>query len=127
MWSDSVYAPGGCPDASSVQNSSRFRSGGGADRVRGSAAEPGPRAKPAEQKDALKTITEDVAKQQRELSQGARGQGGAGGGRGQANAEKMTALRKESLEKIQKMLTADQKKTWKDMTGDPFENQRGPG
>jgi hypothetical protein len=80
-----------------------------------------------EQKDALKTIAEDVAKQQRELFQGARGQGGAGGGRGQGNAEKMTALRKESLEKIQKMLTADQKKTWKELTGEPFEIQRGQG
>lgn len=78
-----------------------------------------------EQKDALKTIAEDTAKQQRELFQGARGQGGAG--RGQGNTEKMTALRKESMERVQKMLSADQKKAWKDLTGDAFEIQRGQG
>jgi len=56
-----------------------------------------------------------------------RGQGGAGGaGRGQGarggpNAEKVTALRKETTEKIVAVLNDDQKKSWKELTGEPFE------
>src|SRR5262249_19273431 len=72
-----------------------------------------------EQQEAIKTISEDAAKQRRDLTQG--------GGRGQGNAEKMTAIRKESLDRIQKLLTADQKKTWKDLTGDAFTIQRPQG
>jgi hypothetical protein len=73
-----------------------------------------------EQKDAIKTITEDAAKQRRDLTQG-------GGGRGQGNAEKMVAIRKESLDRAQKLLTPDQKKTWKDLTGDAFTIVRPQG
>jgi hypothetical protein len=85
-----------------------------------------------EQKDALKTIAEDLAKQQRELFQGGRGQGGAGrgqsGGRGQGGGgDRVAALRKESLDRVQKMLTAEQKKTWKELTGAAFEIQRSQG
>ena len=37
-----------------------------------------------------------------------------------ANAEKITALRKETTEKIVAVLTDDQKKSWKEMTGEAF-------
>jgi hypothetical protein len=73
-----------------------------------------------EQKDAVKTISEDAAKQRRDLTQG-------GGGRGQGNAEKLAAIRKESLDRVQKLLNADQKKTWKEMTGEPFTIVRPQG
>jgi hypothetical protein len=73
-----------------------------------------------EQKDAIKTISEDAAKQRRDLTQG-------GGGRNQGNAEKMAAIRKESFDRVQKLLNADQKKTWKDMTGDTFTLVRPQG
>jgi hypothetical protein len=39
----------------------------------------------------------------------------------------MAALRKESLDRVQKMLTAEQKKTWKELTGTAFEIQRSQG
>ena len=86
-----------------------------------------------EQKEKVKTVTDEANKQMRELfgmAPGAggtrppRGQGGAGRGqgrRGGPNAEKMTALRKETTEKIVAVLTDDQKKTWKELTGEPFE------
>ena len=51
--------------------------------------------------------------------------GGAGGGRGRgANPETLTkiqGLRKEALTKVTKVLTDDQKKTYDDLTGKPFE------
>jgi hypothetical protein len=65
-----------------------------------------------DEKDQIKTIADDAAKQRRELFQG---------GNAQGSRDKITALRKETLEKIQAVLTDDQKKTWKDLTGDPFE------
>jgi hypothetical protein len=65
-----------------------------------------------DEKDQIKTITEDAAKQRRELFQG---------GNAQGSRDKMTALRKETMEKVQAVLTDDQKKTWKDLTGDAFE------
>jgi hypothetical protein len=34
---------------------------------------------------------------------------------------KMAALRKETMDKVTSVLTEDQKKTWKEMTGQPFE------
>src|SRR4051812_32372404 len=90
-----------------------------------------------EQKEKVKTITDEGNKQIRELmgaggpggggARPPRGQGGAGGaGRGQGarggpNAEKMTALRKETTEKIVAVLNDDQKKSWKELTGEPFE------
>jgi hypothetical protein len=87
-----------------------------------------------EQKEKVKTISEEANKQIREAmgagGQGGRprGQGGAGGaGRGQgrggfgAGNEKVTAIRKETNEKIVAVLTDDQKKSWKELTGAPFE------
>jgi hypothetical protein len=84
-----------------------------------------------EQKEKVKTISDEANKDIQALrgagGQG-RGQGGAGGaGRGQgrggfgANNEKVTALRKETNGKLVALLTDDQKKTWKGLTGDPFE------
>ena len=35
--------------------------------------------------------------------------------------QKIAALRKESVQKVVDVLSADQKKTWKEMTGEPFE------
>jgi hypothetical protein len=74
-----------------------------------------------EQKDAIKTLSDEAAKKRQELSQGGRRQGG---GQGQSQ---FAAMRKENMEKVQKLLTADQKKTWKDLTGDAFEIQRPQG
>ncbi|MFO0808387.1 MAG: hypothetical protein U0746_07175 [Gemmataceae bacterium] len=91
-----------------------------------------------EQKDKVKTLVADYEKQMQELV-GARGQGGQGGqgkggqgkggqgkggqgGRGLgANQEKVTALRKEVAEKFVALLDDSQKKTWKGLTGEPFE------
>ena len=65
-----------------------------------------------DQKDKIKTLSDDAAREMRELRQGGGGQGAF---------QKIAAMRKETLDKVQSVLTADQKKTWKDMTGDPFE------
>jgi Spy/CpxP family protein refolding chaperone len=68
-----------------------------------------------EQKDKIKTITDDFRRDQREIFQGARG------GNFQEAQQKTAALRKETLEKVTSLLNADQKKAWKDLTGEPFE------
>jgi Spy/CpxP family protein refolding chaperone len=77
-----------------------------------------------EQKEKIKTINEDAAKERRELFPR---RGGAGGG-GPPNPaafeemrKKMTALNKETMEKVTAVLTDDQKKAWKDLVGAPFE------
>ena len=57
---------------------------------------------------ALKTIATDSAKEMR------------GGGFGAGGREKIEAARKEAMEKAQDVLSADQKKMWVVMTGDPF-------
>jgi len=67
-----------------------------------------------DQKAKIKTIGEDAGKEMREVFRNA-------GGDFKAAGEKMTALRKETMEKVQNVLTSEQKKTWKDMTGKPFE------
>ena len=81
-----------------------------------------------DQKDKIKTINEDSAKDMRELfpQGGRRGAGGGGGGAVDPAAfkERMTkvaAIRKETMDKVTSVLTEDQKKTWKEMTGQPFE------
>src|SRR5262245_5462302 len=79
-----------------------------------------------EQKDKIKTINEDAAKDMREIfPQGGR-RGAGGGGVADANAfkesmNKMAAINKETMDKISSVLTDDQKKAWKEMTGAPFE------
>jgi hypothetical protein len=84
-----------------------------------------------EQKGKVKAIADESATKMRELmgaggqggARGARGAGGAGGARGGAAPDqaKITALRKEMSEKVMLVLNDDQKKTWKDLTGDAFE------
>jgi hypothetical protein len=92
-----------------------------------------------EQKEKVKTIADEGNKQVREqfgMGQGGgggarppRGQGGAGRGQGRggagANNEKVTAVRKETTEKIVAVLTDDQKTTWKELAGKPFEVPAG--
>jgi len=41
--------------------------------------------------------------------------------------KKMAALNKETMEKVSGVLTDDQKKAWKDLTGEPFEFKPDPG
>jgi Spy/CpxP family protein refolding chaperone len=79
-----------------------------------------------DQKEKIKTINEDAAKEMGELFP--RGRRGAGGGGAPPDPSafkermtKMAAMRKETLDKVTSVLTDDQKKTWKDMTGAPFE------
>ena len=64
-----------------------------------------------EQKDSVKTIVADSDKEMKELFSG-------GGGKG--NFEKVLTLRKEAQEKAMGVLNADQKKSWKEMTGEEF-------
>ena len=69
-----------------------------------------------EQKDKIKTISSDSEKEMRELFQNA-------GGDRQEAGKKMQALHKETQDKVMSVLTEDQKKSWKDLTGEPFEFQ----
>jgi Spy/CpxP family protein refolding chaperone len=77
-----------------------------------------------EQKDDIKKVTEELGAQSKEAFTGV--DPGDQEGR-QAAFKKIQGLRKEATEKITKMLTPEQKKAWKDLTGDPFEVQMGPG
>jgi hypothetical protein len=65
-----------------------------------------------DQKEKLKAIAEEYSRERRELTQG---------GNAEANREKIAALRKQTQERVQGVLTDDQKKSWKELTGDPFE------
>ena len=75
-----------------------------------------------EQKEKIKAINEDAQKARQEARP-------AGGGRPSPEAQKKLAdLQKETKEKIDAVLTTEQKKAWKEMTGEPFEVQFGrPG
>jgi len=74
-----------------------------------------------EQKEKIKTLRDDASKEMREILQGAQGNF-------QEAITKMQALRKETQEKITATLTDAQKKSWKEMTGEPFEFKlRRPG
>jgi len=68
-----------------------------------------------EQKEKLKTIATDLGKEVRELT------GGNKGGFNKEASTKMTALRKEYVEKATAVLTDEQKKKWDDLTGEKFE------
>lgn len=84
----------------------------------------------AAQKENVKTILDDNKKELQELGVGAFGKGGGKGGFGKGNAEnleKITNLNKETLDKLNGMLTPDQKTTWKAITGDKFELVGGFG
>jgi hypothetical protein len=84
-----------------------------------------------EQKEKIKTISDEANKEIRELMPMRGGQGGGqrgagGAGRGGPNAEKIAGIRKETTEKIVAVLNDEQKTAWKGMTGTPFELQRTP-
>jgi hypothetical protein len=79
-----------------------------------------------EQKENLKTIADDLAKDLREMMPqfGKGGKGGGGKGKGGADfqelQQKREAVQKEAMDKAVAVLKADQKTTWKEMTGTPF-------
>jgi len=91
---------------------------------RGSAALADPKIQDAlkltdEQRNNLKTIQEDIRREQKEMFAG-----GRTGGDFKGIAEKMENFRKESQQKVLGVLTADQKKSWRQMTGEPFKLER---
>jgi hypothetical protein len=67
-----------------------------------------------DQASKVKTILADSQSEMREIMQNA-------GDDRQAAMQKAQALRKETNTKVMALLTDDQKKTWKEMTGEPFE------
>jgi hypothetical protein len=70
-----------------------------------------------DQKEKIKAINEEAGAKQRELFQG---------GFNEETRTKMMELRKETMEKVNGVLKDDQKKAWKEMTGEPFEVQFQP-
>jgi Spy/CpxP family protein refolding chaperone len=70
-----------------------------------------------EQQDKIKTIQEDTRKEMQELFQG--------GNREEAR-KKMAEIRKSTEEKLQSILTAEQKGKWKELTGEPFKGEITP-
>ncbi len=78
-----------------------------------------------EQKTKIKEMADEAQAQMREIFQSAQN----GGDRAEM-MKKMTELNKTMNEKGASMLTDDQKKSWKDMTGEPFtvvQEPRRPG
>lgn len=73
-----------------------------------------------QQKESIETIVEDSDKERRELF----GKGGFGGGGGGAR-EKIEAMNKEAREKVEGVLTADQRKAFRQMTGPEFKLELG--
>ena len=74
-----------------------------------------------EQKEKIKTINEDIGKEMRETFKGAKDNP-------QEAFAKIGTLRKDGLEKVVATLNADQKKAWKELTGESFEFKfRRPG
>jgi hypothetical protein len=67
-----------------------------------------------EQKENIKTIITESGKERQEIFKEAQG------GNFEGMQEKMTALTKETQEKVQGVLTADQRKQWRQMIGDEF-------
>lgn len=65
-----------------------------------------------DQKDKIKTINEELNADTRELFTA---------GFGQDTQRKMQALRDEAMDKAVELLTANQRKQWKDMTGEKFD------
>jgi hypothetical protein len=78
-----------------------------------------------EQKEKIKAITDQLRKDRTEVRGGA-----GGGGRPQPltadQQKKIDALQKEATEKVQEVLTSDQKKTWETMIGAKFEGKIAP-
>lgn len=77
-----------------------------------------------DQKAKVKELNEELQKETRELF----GRGGGGGAFDpeamQEMQKKMKALRDEAMEKLEKGLSDDQKKTWKEMVGAPFDTAK---
>lgn len=74
-----------------------------------------------EQAASIKTIFEDSKKQQAELAKEfGKGGGGKGGGGFKGMGEKFQTLQKETNDKVQEVLTAEQRRAWKQMQGDEF-------
>ncbi len=69
-----------------------------------------------DQKDKIKTLNEDLGKEMQGLVQP-----GQDFFKFQEVRQKAATLRKETVEKVVALLTDDQKKAWKEMTGDLFE------
>jgi len=67
-----------------------------------------------DQKDKIKTLNEDLGSEIGSIFKNAQGNF-------QEAGKKAATLRKETLEKVLALLTDDQKKSWKEMTGEPFE------
>jgi hypothetical protein len=67
-----------------------------------------------DQKTKIKGIDDEAGNQRRELFQGFANDR-------EGTMAKMRQLNKETQEKVTAVLTDSQKKTWKDMTGEPFE------
>jgi Spy/CpxP family protein refolding chaperone len=79
-----------------------------------------------DQKGKVKTLSDEMRKDQQELMQDLRG----GGDAATEARKKMTTLGKEYLAKAADVLTPDQRKQWKEMTGDPVDPsilQAAPG
>lgn len=83
-----------------------------------------------DQKDQIKTIAADVQKDTGEIMRGMRDAFGDQEKMAEIR-KKMESVRKEGLEKVTSLLTADQKTSWKEQLGAPFEMkmepQRRPG
>ncbi len=67
-----------------------------------------------EQATKVKSMMTDMQSEAREIQQSA-------GDDRQAAMQKIQALRKETNTKVMSLMTDDQKQTWKEMTGEPFE------
>jgi hypothetical protein len=81
-----------------------------------------------EQKGKIKGIGDDLAKDMREVFGGG-GKGGFGKGgfdpdRMAENQKKMEKLNKAALAEVEEVLTDDQKKTWKELVGAPFDTSK---
>jgi hypothetical protein len=79
----------------------------------------------SEQKDKIKAISDDLQKEMGEL------RGGGGGGRGRGGnpemQQKIQSLRKEAVQNAVKVLSDEQKKAYKDLTGESFEVKPNQG
>ena len=73
----------------------------------------------SEQETKVKSLMADMQSEMREIQQSA-------GDDRQAAMQKIMALRKETTTKVMALMTDDQKKAWKEMTGEPFEMVMAP-
>jgi hypothetical protein len=89
-----------------------------------------------DQKSTVKGLSDEYAKDSREIRTEAGFGGGAGKGKGAGGFDatkmaemnkKIAKLQKETVEKISEKLTADQVKTWKELTGDAFDTSKLQG